>query len=173
MADEVSNGTTIPHSANNTAVNNMFLQYTTGSNHGAGPGQDISLFNWTLVAGTGLNNVLFANNTIVKGGIATGSNLSSPSITNSNSIIQNNIVYRNDGGITANLVPETPSNVLQGIKLANNMWYPGPLPTYDTGTTEDRKSIAFPKRKNGGGTVDDWLFRASIRFPRDRQGRGD
>jgi len=96
MADEVAS---VPRSANNSIINNFI--YNT----------NLSAFNWTLVSKSGLNNVLIANNTIVDGGLSTGSGGSS-TITNTNSQIKNNIVLGKNSSV--------PSN--SGITFSNNNW---------------------------------------------------
>ncbi|MDP1666736.1 MAG: right-handed parallel beta-helix repeat-containing protein [Methylobacter sp.] len=90
LADEVAK---VPRSANNTIINN-FLQNAT-----------LDAFSWTIVPDSGLKNVLIANNTIVDGGISTGS-------VNTNSQIRNNIILGNKNRI--------PSN--NGITFSHNNW---------------------------------------------------
>ena len=81
LADEVS---TMPRSQHNTVVNNLFLN------------ADISLMGWTLVNGSGLNNVLFAHNTIVNGTVSMGAS----NTTHLNSRVVNNIMPNLPAGKT-------------------------------------------------------------------------
>lgn len=97
LADEVSNGTNIPHSANNVIINNFLYN------------ADFSAFGWTLVDSTGLVNVLIANNTIVNGRIVTGA--SNNQIVNINSQIRNNIVVG---------TAKVPDAI--GLTFSNNNW---------------------------------------------------
>ena len=97
LADEISNGTSIPHSANNVVINNFLYN------------ADFSAFGWTLVPNTGLDNVLIGNNTIINGGLATGA--PADNIVHRNSRIVNNIV---DGEV------RIPDN--QGLIFSNNNW---------------------------------------------------
>jgi hypothetical protein len=60
---------------------------------------------------------LIANNTIINGALLTGAGGSS-NITNANSSIRNNIIYRNDNGNTG----AVPSS--EGLTFSNNLWYP-------------------------------------------------
>ena len=103
LADEL---TTLPVSANNTVINNRFL-----NENGQTTVAQISLFSWTLVSGSGWINGLFANNTIINGEITTGP-------INAESRIENNIFYRNDGGTTGRVPIST------GLSFSNNAWYP-------------------------------------------------
>lgn len=98
LADEVASK---PRSKNNTIINNMFYNGT------------ISLFGWTGVTGSGLNNVLLANNTIVDGRLSIGTS------NNINSRIINNIILGN-----ASLVSNIPNNT--GITFSNNNWLTNP-----------------------------------------------
>lgn len=90
LADEVSK---VPRSANNTLINNFFLNV------------DLNAFSWTIVAGSGLKNVLIANNTFVNSKLNTG-------IINSGNRIINNI-FTTSGNISY------PSS---GITWSNNLW---------------------------------------------------
>ncbi|MGZ3798507.1 MAG: choice-of-anchor Q domain-containing protein, partial [Bdellovibrio sp.] len=98
LADEVSS---VPRSANNTIINNFIYNAT------------LDAFSWTIVPGSGLNNVLIANNTIVDGGLATGS---TSDITNTNSQIRNNIIVGQKNWILRN----------SGITFSNNLWSVSP-----------------------------------------------
>lgn len=95
LADEVSS---VPRSAGNTLVNNFVYN------------ADFDAFNWTIVVGAGLNNVLISNNTIVDGGLNTGNAASD--VVNINSKIVNNIIVN-----PTSSVPDTT-----GIYIANNIW---------------------------------------------------
>lgn len=94
LADEVGSA---PRSANNTIINNLIYN------------ANLSAFNWTLVANSGLNNVLIANNTIIDGGLLTGSG---GGVVNTNSQIVNNIISG-----TGNDIPSK-----SGITFSNNNW---------------------------------------------------
>jgi hypothetical protein len=100
LTDEVS---TVSRSANNTLINNFI--YNT----------NINAFSSTSVNGSGLNNVLIANNTIVDGALLTGQGGSS-GIVNSNSQIRNNIITGSGSGIPGN----------SGITFSNNNWTVAP-----------------------------------------------
>ncbi len=94
FADEVAS---LPRSQNNIAINNTILN------------GDISAFSWTIVAGSGLTNVLIANNTVINGGLSTGP-------INQASVIENNIFYRNDGGLAGAVATRT------GLSFYSNAW---------------------------------------------------
>jgi hypothetical protein len=96
LADEVGSA---PRSAYNSIINNFIYNAS------------FSAFRWTLVNNSGLNNVLIANNTIVDGGLSTGSG-GSYSIVNTSSQIRNNIILGKNSAI--------PSN--SGITFSNNNW---------------------------------------------------
>jgi hypothetical protein len=96
LADEVS---TVPRSTNNTIINNFIYN------------ANFSIFSWTGVAKSGLNNTLIANNTIVDGSVNTGSG-GNPAIVNVNSQIRNNIILG-----TTSVVPSKT-----GITFSNNNW---------------------------------------------------
>jgi hypothetical protein len=96
LADE---DTVDPRSANNTIINNFIYN------------ADLTAFWWTLVANSGLNNVLIANNTIVDGSLFTGAG-GSPAIVNVNSQIRNNIILGKKSAV--------PNN--SGITFSNNNW---------------------------------------------------
>ncbi|MCG2461640.1 hypothetical protein K8352_12840 [Flavobacteriaceae bacterium F89] len=101
LADEVSDGESIPHSANNLIINNFLYN------------ADLSAFGWTLVPNTGLKNVLIANNTIVNGNLSIG--VFEDSIVHRNSQIRNNII-----------VGEARVSNAQGIIFSNNNWKENP-----------------------------------------------
>jgi parallel beta-helix repeat protein len=102
---------TVPASAKNTVINNQFM------------GGDIEAFRWTGAAGRGLVNVLIANNTLVNGSFYIGG----ANVVNQATKIQNNIVYRNDGGDVA-LIPNPT-----GLTFSSNLWSKTP-PTTAKGT---------------------------------------
>ncbi|MGZ3783864.1 MAG: right-handed parallel beta-helix repeat-containing protein [Bdellovibrio sp.] len=104
LADELSNK---PRSANNYIINNFLYNV------------DLGAFYWTLVPGSGLNNVLIANNTIVDGNLYTGSG-GSWNIVNSNSQIRNNIILGKNSSV--------PS--ANGITFSNNNWAVTPSAAY-------------------------------------------
>jgi parallel beta-helix repeat protein len=113
LADELANK---PRSANNTVINNLIYN------------SDLDAFSWTEVANSGLNNVLIANNTIVDGGLFTGSG-GSPAIVNTNSQIKNNIILGTDSAV--------PNK--SGITFANNNWSVLPPVLASTNITGDPK----------------------------------
>jgi chitodextrinase len=96
LADEVAS---VPPSANNTIINNFI--YNTG----------IQAFSWTLVANSGLKNVLIAYNTIVDGDLITGTG-GGYNIVNTNSQVRNNVILG-----THSSVPNK-----NGITFSNNNW---------------------------------------------------
>jgi len=91
-----------PRSAHNTVINNLFLA--------AG----ISAFSWTLVSGSGLDDVLIAHNTILNGSLSTGST------PNKSSRVVGNIVFRDDGGSLGGVPSKT------GLTFSNNLWSKAP-----------------------------------------------
>ena len=128
LADEY---TTTLASANNTVMNNIFL-----NENGQTSVAQISLFSWTGVTGSGWVNGLFANNTLVNGEIATGP-------INTASQIENNIFYRNDSGVLGN-IPKT-----SGLSFNTNLWF-YPPPSNATGTSD---VIADPRIALTGSTA--------------------
>jgi len=111
LADEISNGTTIPHSANNKVINNFLYN------------ANLDAFWWSLIPNTGLDNVLIANNTVINGDFHTG-HFNSDNIININSTIANNIFTGNV------LVPDS-----QELSFSNNNWLTTP-PTNAMGTDD-------------------------------------
>jgi len=99
IADEISNGTSIPHSSHNTIINNFLFN------------ANLDAFRWSLIPNIGLDNVLIANNTVVgnSSGFSTGS--INDNIININSKIINNILT---GSVS---VPDA-----QGLIFSNNSW---------------------------------------------------
>jgi len=102
LADEISNGTTIPHSANNKVINNFLYN------------ANLDAFWWSLIPNTGLDNVLIANNTVINGNFHTG-HFAFNNIINVNSSIINNIFTGNV------LVPDN-----QGLTFSSNNWLTTP-----------------------------------------------
>ena len=100
LADEVASK---PRSTNNQIINNFFLK------------TPFSAFSWTIVSGSGLTNVLIANNTFVNSPLSTGN------INNGNNIINN--IFTTSGSI--------PSS--SGINWSNNLWQ-GARPANAVGT---------------------------------------
>jgi len=100
LADEVSS---VPRSANNKIVNNFLYN------------ANLSAFSWTIVPGSGLKNVLIANNTLVDADLSTGHG-GTASITNTSSQIRNNIVTGK-----SNYLPN-----VAGISFSNNNWSVAP-----------------------------------------------
>ena len=100
LADEQNNTLASNLGANNTVINNFIYN------------SDVSLYSWTQVSGTGLNNALFANNTIINSNFATGAG-GSNNIINISSIIANNIVW---GGNVSVSSPTT------GLTFSSNLW---------------------------------------------------
>ncbi|TRW91467.1 hypothetical protein EKO24_016250 [Candidatus Methylobacter oryzae] len=121
LADELSN---IPRSTNNTIINNFVYN------------ADFSAFSWTLVANSGLKNVTIANNTIVDGGLLTGSG---GNVVNSSSQIRNNIIIGNHSSI--------PSN--SGISFSNNNWTVTP----PSAAASSSNVIADPQIARSGTTT--------------------
>jgi hypothetical protein len=107
LADELANK---PRSANNILINNFLYN------------ADFDAFSWTQVANSGLKNVLIANNTIVDGGLFTGSG----GIVNVNSQIRNNIILGTDSAV--------PSKT--GITFSNNNWSVPVIPAAGKSTTD-------------------------------------
>jgi parallel beta-helix repeat protein len=112
LADEVANTNSDLNqlSSKNTVINNLILN------------AQFSAYGWTIVPGSGLNNVLIANNTIVStaaypGNVifATGGNNTVGNVVNQNSTIFNNIV---SGTVSA------PS--ASGLTFSNNAWTTSP-----------------------------------------------
>lgn len=99
LADEVA---AKPRSANNKVINNFVY------------GGRFQAFSWTLVPGSGLDNVLIANNTFVNAQLQTGS-YNGSGITNTSASIRNNI-FLSDAGTPA-LVNSTTN-----ISFSNNAW---------------------------------------------------
>ena len=113
LADEQNNTLPSPASnlgANNTVINNFIYNSV------------VSLYSWTQVSGSGLNNDLIANNTIINSNFATGAG-GSHNITNKHSIIANNIV--SSGTVT---VPSA-----SGLTFSHNLWLTTP-PANASGT---------------------------------------
>src|ERR1019366_2771298 len=100
LADQQNNTLASNLGANNTVINNFIYN------------SDVSLYSWTQVSGTGLNNALFANNTIINSNFATGAG-GSNNIINISSIIANNIVW---GGNVSVSSPTT------GLTFSSNLW---------------------------------------------------
>jgi len=121
LADEVAS---VPPSANNTIINNFI--YNTG----------IQAFSWTLVANSGLKNVLIAYNTIVDGDLITGTG-GGYNIVNTTSQIRNNIITGTGSAV--------PSN--SGITFSNNNW--GATPALAVSASD---VIGNPKIARTGGT---------------------
>jgi len=105
LADEVSNSIPAenPLSSHNTVINNLIYN------------AQFCAFCWTLVPGSGLNNVVIANNTIINpvgaASFATGSTSNLVSVVNTGSTIVNNIV------VGTGSVPSA-----SGLTLSNNLW---------------------------------------------------
>lgn len=93
----------LPLASHNTVINNFVYNAR------------FCAFCWTLMSGSGLNNVLIANNTIINSDFATGSG-GTYNITNTNSTIANNIV--SGGNVT---VPSAT-----GLSFSNNLWATAP-----------------------------------------------
>lgn len=95
----------MPVSSKNTVINNLFYN------------ADLVAYDWTITPNTGLREVLIANNTIINGALRTGAGTPS-NITNADSAIRNNIIYRDDSG-SMGRVPSAA-----GLTFSNNLWYP-------------------------------------------------
>ncbi|MDD5053148.1 MAG: carbohydrate binding domain-containing protein [Sulfuricurvum sp.] len=116
LMDEVS---TVPRSANNTLINNLIYK------------ANLQAFSGSLVANSGLNNVLIANNTIIDGPLITGFG-GTMNITNTNSQIRNNIIL--GSGCS---VPNAT-----GITFSNNNWSVTPLAATSTSDVIGNPQIA-------------------------------
>ena len=102
LADEVASK---PRSTNNTIINNLFVNGR------------VALFSWTGVSGSGLTNLLFANNTLSNAEVKTG-------IINSGDRIINNI-FTGGGNILST----------SGVVWSNNCWQ-GTRPSNAVGTSD-------------------------------------
>jgi len=96
LADEVANK---PRSANNTIINNFFVNGR------------VALFSWTGVSGSGLTNLLFANNTLSNAEIKTGT------INSGNRIINN--IFTGGANILSTSGVTWSNNCWQGIRPSN------------------------------------------------------
>jgi hypothetical protein len=140
MADEVA---TLPRSARNIVINNTIL------------GGEVSLFGWTNLAGSSLDRVLFANNTLVNATMVTGQ-------LNNASAIQNNIFWRNDGGQLARIPNRT------GLVLSNNLWSSAP-PLSATGADD---VVGSPLLALSGSTAGGQLTRDYFSLPANSPAKG-
>lgn len=113
LADEVA---ARPRSANNRIINNFIY------------GGRFQAFSWTLVPGSGLDNVLIANNTFVNAQLQTGSYWNS-GIVNTSAAIRNNI-FISDSGTPASI------NSTSNITFSNNAWSHTPPPAISGGATD-------------------------------------
>jgi len=89
----------IPFSTGNTIEGNTFID------------AEVRLFSWTAVPGSGLNDAVFAHNTLINSALMTGHK-------NANSKVQNNTIFRSDGG----RMGAVPSAV--GLTFSHNFWSP-------------------------------------------------
>jgi parallel beta-helix repeat protein len=137
LADEVA---TAPRSANNTIINNFV--YNT----------DIAAFSWTGVNNSGLNNDLIAYNTIVDGGLITGSG-GSPTVVNVSSQIRNNIIV--DSGGNSSVASSS------GITFSNNNWTVAP----PAAAKSSSDVIANPLIARTGTTAPSTLTSAYFKIP--------
>lgn len=96
LADELSNK---PRSKGTTVINNFLFN------------ADLYAFSWTLVANSGLQDVVIANNTIVGRNLLVGSN-QSPTKLHFNTQIRNNIVTGHNSYV----------QTTNGITFSNNNW---------------------------------------------------
>ncbi|MGZ3825675.1 MAG: right-handed parallel beta-helix repeat-containing protein, partial [Bdellovibrio sp.] len=96
LADETAS---VPRSSGNTIINNFIFNTS------------FSAFGWTIVANSGLKNVLIANNTIVDGDMEIGGGAGS-SVTHSNSQIRNNIILGRSSSVATTA----------GLTFSNNNW---------------------------------------------------
>jgi hypothetical protein len=111
-----------PNSSDNLIINNMLYN------------SDVTAFYWTIIPGTYLKNAVIANNTIINGYLNFGKK-------NDQVLVQNNIVFRDDGGPLA-WVP-----VKDGLLLMNNLWSSTPmLNARGIGdvVTESNLGLSFP-----------------------------
>ena len=105
LADEVAGK---PRSANNKVINNFIY------------GGRVEAFFWSLVKGSGLDNVLIANNTFVNAQLKIGTY--TPDLVNKNSFVRNNIFVSDNGN------PPAFANNTAGITFSNNAWSGAPPP---------------------------------------------
>jgi hypothetical protein len=80
-------------------------------------GADTNFFAWTIIYGTGLNNVSITHNTFINSEFNTGA-WGAQNIANTNSTISENIFYRNDE-CCMGVVPSA-----NGLTFSGNLWYP-------------------------------------------------
>jgi hypothetical protein len=118
-----------PLSSHNTVVNNLIYN------------AQFCAYCWTLVSGSGLNNVLIANNTVVNpvgtASFATGTSNAQVNIVNVGSTIVNNIVVGNG---------QVPNAA--GLSLSNNLWSVVP----STAALGPGDIVADPKLLASGST---------------------
>ena len=100
LGDEKSS---VPRSANNTLINNFIYN------------ADLWAFWSTVVPGSGLDNVLIANNTIVDGQIIIGNN-PFDGVINKSALICNNIFINENGS------PWNTKGSLSNLTFSNNLW---------------------------------------------------
>ena len=116
---------TKPRSANNTLINNFFLNC------------DLAAFQWTIVPGSGLTNALIANNTFVNSKLYTGT------INSGNRIINN--IFTTSGTVPSKSGLSWSNNLWQGNRPANAIG-PGDIHAdpllAKTGSTEAGKLTA-------------------------------
>jgi parallel beta-helix repeat protein len=140
LADEISNGGTIPHSANMTIINNFLYRAT------------ISAHSWNEAAAgpVGLTNVRIAYNTVVNGTLSTAAS------NNTGSQIRNNIFTISTG----HSVPTST-----GITFSNNAWAATPPSTAaGTGDYVGNAQVA-QTGPTGPGTLTTNFFKISSTSP--------
>jgi hypothetical protein len=141
LADEITSTTNNPLSSGNTVINNFVYN------------SPFCAFCWTQVPGSGLNNVLIANNTIVAT-FSTGGYTSSQSVTNTNSRIINNIVT---GTVSV------PSSA--GLTFSNNLWASTP-PVNASGSGDViGDPLLFKTGSTGPGLLTSGYFNISATSP--------
>jgi parallel beta-helix repeat protein len=116
LADELAGK---PRSTNNVVINNFVY------------GGTFDAFSWTEVAGSGLDHVLIANNTLVNAVFNIGSNPNSPTpATNTSAMIVNNIFFADSGN------PWDLNTNFANLTFSNNLWSATPPADISGGATD-------------------------------------
>lgn len=132
LFDEISNGSTVPHSANMVIINNLIFNGSISGHN----------YNETAAGSVGLINVKIVNNTLIN------SKLSTSALGNSNSQICNNIFIGTGNSI--------PSN--DGITFSNNAWSATPPSTAaGTGDFTGDPLVAMTGSTNAGALTADFF----------------
>jgi hypothetical protein len=150
MSDETPDK---PLSCNNLVVNNLFYNGY------------FNVFSWTLTRGGGANGVVIANNTLVNATLY----FADEKVTNHGTVIQNNILYRNDGKRFIGL--SRPAYDGSGLAFRHNLWSGAPNYPWARGEGD---LIGDPKLALAGPTAAGQLTPAYFALASDSvvQGRG-